>query len=161
MKSSHFSFAVLLGLALVVTGCGKKAADQGFAGTGFDTLATTEELAQLPQANTASQQAAIEVLPIEMSPVTPQASAPIVPLEPASTTTQALSRDQQIQTALKNAGIYQGRIDGKMGPMTKRAIETFQSNNGLKADGKVGPKTWSALEPYLTGSVSSMSSSQQ
>jgi peptidoglycan hydrolase-like protein with peptidoglycan-binding domain len=151
MKSFIFGLAVLLGSALIVTGCGKKAADQGFAGTGFDTLATTEELAQLPQANTASQQAAIEVLPIEPSPVTPQAAAPILPLESAATTTQALSRDQQIQTALKNAGLYQGNIDGKIGPMTKRAIETFQSNNGLKVDGKVGPKTWAALEPYLTG----------
>jgi murein L,D-transpeptidase YcbB/YkuD len=153
MKSFSFGLAVLLGSALIVTGCGKKAADQGFAGTGFDTLATTEELAQLPQANTASQQAAIEVLPIEPSPVTPQAVAPVVPLEPAMTTTQALSRDQQIQTALKNAGLYQGNIDGKIGPMTKRAIETFQSNNGLKVDGKVGPKTWAALEPYLTGAA--------
>ncbi|MGH7197223.1 MAG: peptidoglycan-binding domain-containing protein [Candidatus Omnitrophota bacterium] len=162
MKSSRLSLAVLLGLALVITGCGKKAADQGFAGTGFDTLATTEELAQLPQANTASQQAAIEVLPIEPSPVTPQAAAPIAPLEPAATTTQALSRDRQIQTALKNAGIYQGNIDGKIGPMTKKAIESFQANNGLKVDGKVGPRTWAALEPYLTGGArSSMSSTQQ
>ena len=151
MKSSRLSLAVFLGLALVITGCGKKAADQGIAGTGFDTLATTEELAQLPQASNASQQAAVEVLPIEPSPVTPQAVASVAPIEPAAATTQALGRNQQIQTALKNAGIYQGKIDGKIGPMTKKAIQSFQTNNGLKADGKVGPKTWAALEPFVAG----------
>ena len=48
----------------------------------------------------------------------------------------------QIQEALKNAGYYEGKLDGSIGPKTKRAIEKFQSENGLKADGKVGPKTW-------------------
>ena len=57
--------------------------------------------------------------------------------------------------ALKNAGLYQGNIDGKIGPRTKKAIEQFQTNNGLKADGKVGPKTWAALQQYLTGQTSS------
>lgn len=58
-----------------------------------------------------------------------------------------------IQQALKNAGLYKGKIDGNIGPMTKKAIETFQSQNGLKADGKVGRKTWKVLSPYLNKSA--------
>src|SRR3989338_3212643 len=34
---------------------------------------------------------------------------------------------QQIQEALKNAGLYDGKIDGDIGPRTKKAIEEFQS----------------------------------
>jgi len=58
----------------------------------------------------------------------------------------------QIQTALKNAGLYTGAIDGKIGPLSRKAIIEFQKANGLQADGKVGPKTWAVLEKYLTGS---------
>ncbi len=56
---------------------------------------------------------------------------------------------KEIQQALKNAGLYDGNVDGKIGPKTKKAIEAFQSQNGLKADGKVGRKTWKALSVYL------------
>lgn len=55
----------------------------------------------------------------------------------------------EIQTALKGAGFYSGKIDGSIGPKSKKAIENFQSANGLKVDGKVGPKTWEALSKYL------------
>jgi len=56
---------------------------------------------------------------------------------------------KEIQLALQNAGFYEGEIDGKIGPVSKRAIEEFQKVNGLKVDGKVGPQTWGALEKYL------------
>ncbi|MGE5309420.1 MAG: peptidoglycan-binding domain-containing protein [Deltaproteobacteria bacterium] len=57
---------------------------------------------------------------------------------------------KEIQLALKNAGFYSGNVDGKLGPMSKKAIEDFQKANGLNADGKVGPKTWAALSTHLT-----------
>ncbi len=57
--------------------------------------------------------------------------------------------DRDIQTALKNAGFYNGTIDGKIGPKTKKAIEDFQKANGLKVDGKVGPRTWKAMSKHL------------
>jgi len=60
---------------------------------------------------------------------------------------------KQIQQALKNAGLYDGKIDGTIGPKTKKAIETFQTQNGLKADGKVGRKTWKAMSAYLNKST--------
>ena len=59
---------------------------------------------------------------------------------------------KEVQTALKNAGLYMGEIDGKIGPKTERAIEYFQAQNNLIVDGKVGPKTWSKLHAYLSQS---------
>jgi peptidoglycan hydrolase-like protein with peptidoglycan-binding domain len=36
-------------------------------------------------------------------------------------------------------------IDGIFGPITKQAVEDFQSSNGLAVDGIVGPATWGAM----------------
>lgn len=160
MKHWKFGFLVFLAAAIVISGCTKKSTEQAsLTGTGFDSLSSSEELAQLPQSSTTTQQASVEVLPIETSPVTQSINASastIAPVESAATTDAGgLSQAQKIQTALKNAGIYNGNIDGKIGPNTKKAIETFQQNNGLKVDGKVGPKTWAALETYLNQSASS------
>jgi len=56
---------------------------------------------------------------------------------------------KDIQNALKNAGYYNGAVDGKIGSKTRSAIEEFQRANDLKADGKVGKKTWNKLKDYL------------
>ncbi len=56
-----------------------------------------------------------------------------------------------IQAALKNAGYYQGSIDGKIGRATKEALKSFQKDNGLEADGVCGRRTWDKLKPYLAG----------
>jgi peptidoglycan hydrolase-like protein with peptidoglycan-binding domain len=56
---------------------------------------------------------------------------------------------KDIQNALKNAGYYDGAVDGKIGSKTRSAIEEFQRANDLKADGKVGKKTWNKLKEYL------------
>jgi len=55
----------------------------------------------------------------------------------------------EVQTALKNAGFYAGEIDGKIGPLSRKAIAEFQKANGLQADGKVGLKTWAVLSKHL------------
>jgi murein L,D-transpeptidase YcbB/YkuD len=52
----------------------------------------------------------------------------------------------QVQQALKKAGVYNGKIDGKMGSKTKQAIKSFQRKNKLKADGVVGSGTWAKLK---------------
>jgi murein L,D-transpeptidase YcbB/YkuD len=63
---------------------------------------------------------------------------------------------RDIQQALKNAGFYQGAVDGKMGAMTREAIREFQRINGLKDDGVVGRQTWAKLSAYAD-----LSSTQQ
>ena len=53
-----------------------------------------------------------------------------------------------IQRALKNAGYYQGTLDGKVGSRTKQAIRNFQRENGLTADGVCGRQTWARLKSF-------------
>ena len=74
--------------------------------------------------------------------VDPVVAAQLDPLPPAGPYKPS---GYEIQTALKNAGYYNGTVDGKVGPMTKEAVEEFQKANSLEADGKVGPKTWVLL----------------
>ena len=56
---------------------------------------------------------------------------------------------KQIQRALKNAGFYNGEIDGKIGSRTKEAIKRFQKAHGLKGDGIVGKRTSIELNKCL------------
>lgn len=58
-------------------------------------------------------------------------------------------RIKQIQTALKKAGFYRGKIDGQAGPKTKEAILEFQKAKGFKVDGTVGEMTSAELDAYL------------
>ena len=58
-----------------------------------------------------------------------------------------------IQKALKNAGYYQGNVDGKIGSATKDAVKAFQRDNGLEADGVVGRRTWDKLKVHLEGTI--------
>lgn len=60
---------------------------------------------------------------------------------------------KQIQTALTNAGYFDGVIDGKMGKKTRRAIKAFQKANNLHVDGRVGKNTSEALKGYLNKKV--------
>ena len=60
---------------------------------------------------------------------------------------------KQIQTALKNAGYYNGVVDGKMGKKSRQAVRNFQRANNLTADGRVGKKTWALLKDYLEKKV--------
>jgi len=63
--------------------------------------------------------------------------------------TSELPDEMSIQKALKNLGLYQGELDGKVGPKTREAVREFQKQNNLVADGKVGSKTWSLLKKGL------------
>jgi peptidoglycan hydrolase-like protein with peptidoglycan-binding domain len=94
-----------------------------------DTTSTTDAVTDTTGAITAAEQTATDAM---------TAAAPTLPTP------------HDIQTALKNAGYYNGNIDGTIGPKTKQAIKDFQFKNNLSSDGKVGPKTWSKLSQYLT-----------
>lgn len=65
-------------------------------------------------------------------------------------------RIKDVQTCLKNAGFYDGKIDGVKGKNTKKAIKKFQKANGLKADGVVGKRTWELLSKYSSGAAGGM-----
>lgn len=58
-------------------------------------------------------------------------------------------KTRQIQTTLKKAGFYKGKIDGKTGPRTKAALRDFQKAMNLNPDGVAGPRTLEALKKYL------------
>jgi murein L,D-transpeptidase YcbB/YkuD len=80
----------------------------------------------------------------------------ITPAKPRETKTQSddiIKVDgvspSQVQQALKKAGVYNGKVDGKMGPKTKQAIKSFQRKNKMKADGIVGSGTWAKLKINL------------
>ena len=82
---------------------------------------------------------------------TAELSAPI-PVLPSTKNSSEIIRvnvtPEQLQAALKGAGIYNGKIDGKVGSGTKAAIIEFQKTHELTADGIVGRKTWDALKQY-------------
>ena len=108
---------------------------QGISGTtGTTETAMTEPV--LAPVSTNSLPLAVESKPEIKSEMLP----PQGPYKPTTS---------QIQTCLTNAGLYSGKIDGKSGPMTKKAIEEFQKANNLKVDGKVGPQTWEILSKHL------------
>ena len=145
----------LLAVVLITSvGCEQKVENQG-------NFAKTEEF--FKEINPSAAQAKSEVPPqgdqvaqstagsTEQPSVT--ASTTETTPEAAATTEAALPADptiNDIQLALANANLYEGKIDGVLGPKTKKAILAFQAQNNLKVDGKVGPKTWQQLKYYLT-----------
>ena len=52
---------------------------------------------------------------------------------------------RKMQTVLRQKGFYKGRVDGKFGPSTKKAVIAFQKSVSITADGKPGNKTLTAL----------------
>lgn len=148
---------IILGLALSVylVGCGKKeATEETQEPVSMESLSTvsTETKAQAPESKAAQ--------PTQGAPVVANSQAP-AKLEPLPPSGPYKPTTQEIQTALKNAGLYDGAIDGKKGPKTTKAIEAFQKANGLKADGKVGPKTWEILKTHLNPPVEVPSKKKQ
>jgi len=129
-----FASAVLMFAAL--SGCSKQQEMEDLQPVTLESLGASSQAQVMPQdVGTSAVAAPASVASKELMPLPPQG-----PYKPT---------DIEIQTALKNAGFYSGSIDGKIGPKSKKAIEDFQSANGLKADGKVGAKTWEALGKYL------------
>lgn len=129
----YLIFIVVLIFGIYMFGCWKKQTpvEESQEPMTMEALSTMEATVQpAPEAKVAA-------------PAVPAKLEPLPPAGPYKPTAK------EIQTALKNAGLYTGKIDGKIGPMTKKAIEEFQKANGFNIDGKVGPKTWEALSKYL------------
>jgi len=126
-------FVWVLFLMVFCIGCSRKAEEELFK---EEPETVTEEAVPTNESKVVSQSQ-----PVELSDKTAPQEEPFVKPD-----------IKDIQTALKNAGFYEGNIDGILGPMTKKAIEEFQKENGLGVDGKVGPKTWAKLKPFLNSS---------
>ncbi len=143
----RFVFIVLALTALTYfTGCGKKQQ----ALEEMQEPMSMEALSKLP----AEAPAPVETKAQPVQNIEPLLSQPVAaPGATLPAPTSSKPSKIEIQTALKNAGFYTGNIDGKIGPMTKKAIEEFQRVHNLKADGKVGPQTWAVLSVYLTSPV--------
>ncbi len=61
------------------------------------------------------------------------------------------------QQVLKDKGFYSGSVDGIYGPLTRKAVRSYQKDQNLTADGRLGPQTLSSLgvkEPAPTTSFS-------
>jgi len=124
-------------LAIYMVGCGKKQQPL----EEMQQPMSMEELNRLSTQTTTvpeSKTPVTQTLPVAETKL--ESPPPAVPYKPT---------DKEIQIALKNAGLYTGLIDGKIGPKTLKAIEEFQKANSLQIDAKVGPKTWAILGKYL------------
>lgn len=51
-----------------------------------------------------------------------------------------------LQERLNTLGFASGRVDGRFGPETERAVRAFQRSYGLPGDGSVGPETLRAFQ---------------
>ena len=92
-----------------------------------------------------------EQMVIETSsvPVEVKATAPSVSVNDVEGIIRVAVAPSEVQKALKGAGLYEGKIDGKIGAKTKAAVVEFQKQHNLKADGMIGQKTWTELKAYL------------
>ncbi len=54
-----------------------------------------------------------------------------------------------VQKALEKLGYDPGKVDGKDGPNTQKAVREFQAHASIKIDGIVGPETRQALVDEL------------
>lgn len=139
---------VVVGTAALLAGCAQQASE-----TSSLTPSETMKVVPLDQeTSTATSSAPAELPPVTVSA---PATADVATAPPATTAVGAIGTTTEIQQALKNAGFYSGTIDGKIGPKSRQAIESFQAANNLTVDGKVGSKTWAKLAPYAAASGAS------
>lgn len=144
MKKTVFIVLISV-LSVSLIGCGKKEPSleemqEPLSMEALSSLNSTSGIVVDPKAGDSKGLPAAQSVQPEIPAQELQSLPPAGPYQPTAV---------QIQTALRNAGYYTGPVDGKVGPMTKKAIEDFQKASGLEADGKVGTKTWAILGGYL------------
>lgn len=152
---------VLAIVALAATGCAS------LRGSGSDTARLQSRVNLLEQRVTQLERSGDwQAAAATPTPAIEEAALPTPEATPALASKKKAASDavtvgssvkpapRQVQQALKNAGFYQGSVDGKMGPMTKDAIREFQRVHGLKDDGVVGKQTWTKLSAYTDQSGS-------
>jgi peptidoglycan hydrolase-like protein with peptidoglycan-binding domain len=150
MDKKTFAGIFVLTILIFAAGCKERVLEPTV------TVPVTEEMSSGAVTTTLQPQAA----PAEAQPQTQETALQISgqAQEPVSHAESIPPSEKEIQQALANAGLYDGAIDGKIGPKTEKAVEEFQTRNNLKVDGKVGDKTWAKLKEYLTLSPAPSSS---
>ena len=157
MGRKSLAFVVFAITALfLISGCSTvpKKVKEEISGlkTKVDTLESRVETVESKQVEvekvTTEQAESLEEIKAEKQRVMPKSNISILQREGSSK-----DKTRDIQTALKNAGFYDGKIDGIKGEMTKKAVKAFQKANGLRDDGVIGPKTWELLNGYLSGTA--------
>jgi peptidoglycan hydrolase-like protein with peptidoglycan-binding domain len=136
---------LLIAVFVLIGGCTKKTANQDVSSESDTSLLSDtviDETKDIKVEDLQTQAPSQESVTEAPSSETPTSIAATEGFEEPSV--------KEMQQALKNAGLYQGKVDGVLGPKTQKAIEDFQAQNGLVIDGKVGPKTWGKLKDYLT-----------
>ncbi len=141
-------YVVVAVLSISLIGCGKKKSEE-VAMDGLNGVATEENIIAVGDSAMGETAATSVPVIVDNAPIIENAATEALTGVQAVAISNAKGTPKEIQQALKNAGFYSGKVDGSIGPKTKRAIEAFQAQNGLKADGKVGAKTWKALAAYL------------
>ena len=145
MKEWIFTLTLILFFSLSVSGCQPKIEPEKNA---VESAEFFKDINSLPapddQSESQSPQASPSAGAAQEQPLTMAPEKPSI---------------QDIQMSLKNADLYQGKVDGILGPRTRKAIEAFQEQNGLKVDGKVGPKTWASLKGHFSSPAEQASTS--
>lgn len=152
-RKSLYCFTIAILAAFIISGCGtpQKKVREEVTGikTRVETLESRVDSVESKQAEvertTAEQAQALDEL---KTAGTPQVITNIS-VKPRGEGTYS-GRMKDIQQALKNAGYYDGKIDGIKGKGTRKAIRDFQKANGLKVDGVVGSRTWDVLSNHLS-----------
>jgi peptidoglycan hydrolase-like protein with peptidoglycan-binding domain len=76
----------------------------------------------------------------------------------STTTTESPAQVMQAQQALKQKGLYDGPVDGKVGPETRSAISQFQKQSGLRQSAQLDEPTMDNLQGSGAGSSTRMPS---
>lgn len=131
MRKLFLATASVLALGLATSGASFAAQ----TGNAAQTPETTAPSATMPSTNGQSETTS----PAQQGM---QATAP-----------EHLSQTQlkQVQQKLKAENLYKGKIDGRMGPDTKQAIEQFQQKNNLQQTGQLDQQTLAALDVNVNG----------
>lgn len=128
MKNLVLASASVLALGLVGAGIGHAANTPNY----HNSTNMPQSGAQQPGSTTMQQGAQAQIPPANAR---------------AQNASVRLSRNQikQVQQQLKSAGLYKGKVDGKMGRETKQAVSAFQQQNGINQSGTLDQQTLAAL----------------
>lgn len=151
MRRAVFGFAaILLGTLTLTTGCTtKKRHQRDVANLQTQIGALQSEVARLDQALKDSETSLRTAQQGGLAPGAGSVFGGLSGEGPVYRTPSGFELPATaIQRALKNAGYYQGAVDGKIGSGTKEALRSFQRDQGLTVDGVCGRQTWARLKSF-------------